>query len=120
VIVTALAHLQPLYPLIPIAPRKDPTSQLQGWRALGEHIQKAARAAAPSEGFFVLASRHQFVGEAMFYTQGKIPTYQWNAPLRINNLSARNSPPAGSTAVYFDEGDNSLPPKIASSFSACE
>jgi hypothetical protein len=87
---------------------------------LGEHIQKAARTAAPGEGFFVLASRHQFVGEAMFYTQGKIPTYQWNAPLRINNLSARNSPPAGSTAVYFDEGDNSLPPKIASSFSACE
>ena len=120
VIVTALAHLQPLYPLIPISPRKDPTSQLQGWRALGEHLQKAARAAAPGEGFFILASRHQFVGEAMFYTQGKIPTYQWNAPLRINNLSARNSPPAGSTAVYFDEGDNSLPPKIAASFSSCE
>jgi 4-amino-4-deoxy-L-arabinose transferase-like glycosyltransferase len=120
VIVTAIAHLQPLYPVVPISPRKDPTSQLLGWRALGEHIQKAARTAEPGESFFVLASRHQFVGEALFYSRGKIPTYQWDAPLRLNNLSARNSPPAGSTAVYFDEGDNSLPPKIASSFSACE
>ena len=120
VIVTAVAHLQPLYPLIPISPRKDPTGQLQGWRALGEYIQKAARTDDSGKGVFILASRHQFVGEAMFYTQGKIPTYQWGAPHRINNLSARNSPPPGNTAIYFDEGNNGLPPQIASSFSSCK
>jgi len=119
-LVTAAAHLQPLYPLIPISPRKDPTSQLQGWRDLGEHIKKTAQGLNAEKEIFVLASRHQFVGESMYYTQGKIPTYQWNAPLRLNNLSAQNSPPLGSTAIYFDEGENSLPPQVASLFSACE
>ncbi len=119
-IVTAVAHLQPVYPVIPISPRKDPTSQLQGWRALGEHIQKTAQTLDPGKGIFVLALRHQFVGEGMFYTQGKIPTYQWDAPLRINNLSAQNSPPGGSSAIYFDEGGHTLPPRVASLFSACE
>jgi hypothetical protein len=56
----------------------------------------------------------------MFYTQRKIPTYQWNAPLRINNLSAQNSPPLGSTAIYFDEGNHNLPPGVASLFETCE
>jgi undecaprenyl-diphosphatase len=118
--VTAAAHLQPLYPLVPISPRKDPTSQLRGWRALGEHLQQTVRAADTGKGVFILASRHQFVGEAMFYTQGKIPVYQWDAPLRINNLSPRNSPPPGSAAIYFDEGGNSLPPKVAALFLTCE
>jgi undecaprenyl-diphosphatase len=119
-LLTTLAHLQPLYPLIPISPRKDPTSQLHGWRALGQHIHKTAQTLDEGKEVFVLASRHQFVGEGMFYTQGKMPIYQWDAPLRINSLSARSSPPPGSTAIYFDEGGNSLPPRLASHFAACE
>lgn len=119
-IVTVVAHLQPLYPVIPISPRKDPTSQLQGWRSLGEHIQKTAQTLDAGKGIFVLTPRHQFVGESLFYTQGKIPIYQWNAPLRINHLSAQNSPPLGSTAIYFDEGNHNLPPAVASLFETCE
>jgi 4-amino-4-deoxy-L-arabinose transferase-like glycosyltransferase len=119
-IVTASAHLQPLYPLVPIPPRKDPTSQLQGWRALGEHIEKTARREGESGGVFVLALRHQFVGESMFYTRGEIPVYQWDAPLRINDLSERNAPPRGSTALYFDEGSHIPPPGLLALFHSCE
>jgi hypothetical protein len=119
-IITAVAHVQPLYPLVPIPPQKDPTSQLLGWRALGERIQNTAQTMDPARGIFILAPRHQFVGEGMFYTQGKIRTYQWDAPMRINHLSAVNAPPIGSQAIYFSEGGNDLPPGVASLFSSCE
>jgi hypothetical protein len=74
----------------------------------------------PAKGIFLLTPRHQFVGEGMFYTEAKIPTYQWDAPLRINHLSARNAPPAGSQAIYFSEGGNDLPAGVASLFQSCE
>jgi 4-amino-4-deoxy-L-arabinose transferase-like glycosyltransferase len=119
-IVTLIAHIQPIYPLIPISPRKDPTSQLRGWRSLGAYLQKTARSADAGKGVFILALRHQFIGESMFYTGGKIPVYQWDAPLRINNLSRENSPPPGSTGIYFEEGNHTLPPAVSSLFEACE
>ena len=56
----------------------------------------------------------------MFYTQGKIPIYQWDAPLRINHLSAGNSPPVGSQAIFFAEGKPDLPPGVVSLFETCE
>jgi 4-amino-4-deoxy-L-arabinose transferase-like glycosyltransferase len=118
--ITVAAHIQPLYSLVPIPPQKDPTSQLQGWRSLGEHIQKTAQTLDPAKGIFILTPRHQFVGEGMFYTEAKIPTYQWDAPLRINHLAARNAPPAGSQAIYFSEGGNDLPAGVASLFQSCE
>jgi 4-amino-4-deoxy-L-arabinose transferase-like glycosyltransferase len=119
-VVTAVAHVQPLYSLIPISPQKDPTTQLLGWRSLGERIQQTAQTLDPAKGIFILAPRHQFVGESMFYTRGKIRTYQWDAPMRINHLSVLNAPPVGSQAIYFSEGGNDLPPGVASLFSSCE
>jgi 4-amino-4-deoxy-L-arabinose transferase-like glycosyltransferase len=119
-IITAIAHLQPLYPVIPIPPRKDPTSQLQGWRALGEHIQKTVQTLDPTKEFFILTPQHQLVGEGMFYTQGKIRTYQWDAPLRLNNLSSQNAPPSGSQAIFFSEGNSDLPLRVSSLFESCE
>ena len=119
-VITVIAHLHPIYPVIPISPQKDPTSQLQGWRALGEQIQKTAKTLDPAKGVFVLTPRHQFVGEGMFYTQGKIRTYQWDAPMRINHLSAKNSPAFGSQAIFFAEGNNEIPPGVSSLFEKCE
>ena len=120
VIVTAIAHLQPIYPVIPISPRKDPTSQLQGWRALGEHLQKIVQTLDPEKEIFLLTPQHQLVGEGMFYTQGKIRTYQWDAPLRINNLSPQNAPPPGSQAIFFSEGNRDLPTPVPALFESCE
>jgi 4-amino-4-deoxy-L-arabinose transferase-like glycosyltransferase len=117
---TTIAHLQPIYPVIPISPEKDPTSQLQGWRALGEKIQRTAQTLDPAKGIFVLTPRHQFVGEGMFYTEGKIPIYQWDAPFRINHLSAQNAPAIGSQGIYFTEGDNDLHPAVGALFESCK
>ncbi len=90
---TALAHLQPLYALIPLPAAKDPTSQLQGWRSLGARLQEVARSPDPGQGVFLLTPRHQLVGEGMFYTQGRVAVYQWDAPQRLNHLSPVNAPP---------------------------
>jgi 4-amino-4-deoxy-L-arabinose transferase-like glycosyltransferase len=119
-LITFLAYLQPLYPLIPIPVGNDPTRQLVGWRTLGERIQKAADTMDPLQGLFLLTPRHQLVGEGMFYTRQKYPVYQWDAPLRINHLSAKNSPAIGSQAIFFTEDEDQLPDGLPSFFATCE
>jgi len=118
-LVTFLAHIQPLYPIVPIPAKKDPTSQLYGWRLLGERIQEAARSMEPGKQTFLLTPRHQLVGEGMFYTRAKFPVYQWNAPQRINHFSAINAPPIGSQAIFFSEGEDGLPDGLAKLFGSC-
>ena len=117
---TFVAHLQPIQAVVPISAENDPTSQLHGWRALGERIKEVSKSMDPGRGIFLLTPRHQLVGEGMFYTQGKIPIYQWDAPYRINHLSAVHAPPAGSQAIFFTEGGNELSPGIEDLFSSCE
>ena len=119
-LVTFLAHLQPIYPVVPIKAKKDPTSQLYGWRLLGERIKEVARSMEPGKQIFLLTPRHQLVGEGMFYTQAKFPVYQWDAPQRINHFSATNAPPAGSQAIFFNEGKDLLPDGVAKLFDSCE
>jgi len=119
-LITFLAHVQPIYPLVPIEARKDPTSQLCGWGNLGERIKEVARSMPPEKEIFLLTPRHQLVGEGMFYTQSQFPIYQWDAPWRINHLSAVHSPPLGSQAIFFNEGGDKLPKGLASLFASCE
>jgi hypothetical protein len=119
-IFTVLAHVQPLHAVIPIEARDDPTSQLRGWRSLGERIEETAKTLDPAQGVFLLTPRHQLVGEGMFYTRGKFPVYQWEAPNRINHLSPLNSPPAGSQGIFFTEGGNEMPRGLESLFESCE
>ena len=119
-LITLVVHLQPIYPLVPIPPAKDPTSQLYGWRILGERINEVARSMEPGKEIFLLTPRYHMVGEGMFYTQAKFPIYQWDAPGRINHLSVTNAPPAGSQAIFFTEDGNELPPGLAPLFDSCE
>jgi 4-amino-4-deoxy-L-arabinose transferase-like glycosyltransferase len=117
---TLLAHLQPIYAAIPIRAAKDPTSQLHGWQALGDRIKKVASSMDPAKGVFLLTPRHQLVGEGMFYTRMKFPVYQWDAPRRINHLSAAHAPPVGSQAIFFTEEGNELPKGVELLFDSCE
>lgn len=117
---TFLAHLQAVHGVIPMPAHRDPTSQLHGWRALGDRIKEVAQSLDPAKGIFLLTPRHQLVGEGMFYTQGKIPVYQWDAPNRINHLSPLNSPPVGSQGIFFTEGGNELPRGLEALFESCE
>ena len=119
-LITLVAHLQPIYPLVPIPPAKDPTSQLYGWRILGERIKEVAQSMDPGKEIFLLSPRYHMVGEGMFYTQGKFPVYQWDAPERINHLSATNAPPAGSQAIFFTENGHELPLALGPLFDSCE
>jgi 4-amino-4-deoxy-L-arabinose transferase-like glycosyltransferase len=119
-LITVLAHVQPLYAVVPIPPRKDPTSQLHGWRSLGKAIEVAARSLDPNKEVFLLTPRHQLVGEGMFYTGRKFPIYQWDAPQRINHLAVTNSPPAGSQAIFFTEGGDGIPKDLEPLFDSCE
>ncbi len=116
---TALAHLQPFYQIIPLSAAHDPTSQLRGWKFLGENIKKVAQSKEKEEEVFLLSPKHQLVGEAMFYTKRRYPIYQWDAPRRLNNLSATNTPPNGSTAIFFSEGQEGLPEGVAFLFDSC-
>ena len=119
-LITFFAHLQPIYPLVPIRPEKDPTSQLYGWRILGERIKEVARSMEPGREIFLLSPRYHMVAEGMFYTQAKFPVYQWDAPERINNLSVIHAPPVGSQAVFFTEEGDELPKGLAPLFDSCE
>ncbi|MBM4332538.1 MAG: phospholipid carrier-dependent glycosyltransferase [Deltaproteobacteria bacterium] len=119
-LVSFLAHMQPLYATLPIPAKIDPTSQLYGWRTLGERIKDAARSLDAGKGIFLLTPQHQLVGEGMFYTQRKFAVYQWDAPQRINHLSAINAPPVGSQAVFFTEDGNDLPAGLSAIFDSCE
>jgi len=119
-LITFLAHLQPIYPVVPIKAKKDPTSQLYGWRILGERIKEVARSMGQESDIFLLAPRYQLMGEGMFYTQGKYRVYLWDNPQRINSLSRVNAPPVGSQAIFFTEGGNELPQGLESLFDSCE
>lgn len=117
---TVVAHLQPIYQLIPLSADHDPTSQLSGWRDLGERILELAKSNGKGDQVFLLTPQHQLVGEAMFYTQRRYPIYQWNAPMRINHLAVGNAPADGSTAIFFTEGQESLPEGVGSLFHSCQ
>jgi hypothetical protein len=119
-LITVIVHIQPIYPIVPLPAKRDPTSQLYGWRTLGERIKEIARSTDPAKEIFLLTPGHTLVGEGMFYTQAKFPIYQWNAPQRINHLSQINSPPVGSQAVFFTEEANELPGGLAPLFDSCE
>jgi len=119
-LITLVAHVQPVYRLVPISTKIDPTSQLYGWRMLGERIKELARSMEPGRDIFLLTPRHQLVGEGMFYTRAKFLIYQWDAPQRINNLSAVNAPRVGSQAIFFAEDGNELPHGLAPLFDSCE
>lgn len=119
-LVTFLAHLQPIYAVVPIQAKEDPTSQLYGWRILGERIKEVARSMERERDIFLLTPHYQLVGEGMFYTQGEYRAYQWDAPQRINNLSGVNAPPVGSQAIFFTEGVNELPKDLEPLFDSCE
>lgn len=117
---TVVAHLQPFIKIIPLSAAHDPTSQLKGWRILGERILEVAKSSGKGDQVFLLTPQHQLVGEAMFYTQRRYPIYQWNAPMRINNLGAGNAPADGSVAIFFSENEESLPAGVADLFQACQ
>jgi uncharacterized membrane protein len=117
---TSVAHIQPVFPVIPIPPERDPTSELYGWRKLGERLKEIVSSFPPGHRVFLLTPRHQLVGEGMFYSQAKYPIYQWDAPLRLNHLSSKNAPPAGSSAIFFTEGGSELPRGLAPRFESCE
>lgn len=119
-LISLLAHAQPIFALVPIPSKKDPTSQLYGWRILGGRIKEIAASFPSEDNVFLLTPRHQLVGEAMFYTKAKYPVYQWDAPMRINHLSRENSPPRGSQAIFFTEGGNELPEGLAPLFESCQ
>jgi 4-amino-4-deoxy-L-arabinose transferase-like glycosyltransferase len=117
---TVLVHLHSLFPFVPISPKKDPTSQLYGWRALGEKIEELASSIPPGEKVFLLTPSHNLVGESMFYTKAKYPVYQWDAPQRINHLSSTHAPPPKSLAIFFTDGGEELPQGLAPLFASCE
>ncbi len=119
-LVNLLAHLQPIYTVLPIPAKIDPTSQLYGWRVLGERIEEVARSMDPQREIFLLAPRYHLVGEGMFYTHGKYRVFQWDNPPRINNLSRVNAPPVGSQAIYYTEEGNELPAGLPALFDSCE
>ncbi len=114
---TSAAHLQPIYAVVPIPAKKDPTSQLYGWKKLGDRLTEVA-ATFEGRDVFLLTLQHQLVAETMFYT--KFPVYQWDAPLRINNLSPGHSPPAGSQAIFFNEKTDEFPAAVGRLFESCE
>lgn len=116
---TFLAHLQPIYPFLPLRAGHDPTSQLRGWKILGERIKEVAKSIENDGKIFLLTPQHQLVGEAMFYTERRYPIYQWDAPMRLNNLSASNAPQNGWAAIFFTENQESLPKEIALLFKSC-
>jgi undecaprenyl-diphosphatase len=119
-LITLVVHIQPLYAVVPLPGKRDPTSQLYGWRSLGEKIKEVARSMDPGKEIFLLTPRHQLVGEGMFYTQAKFPVYQWDAPQRINHLSVIHAPPIGSQAIFFTEEGDSLPKGLAPLFNSCQ
>jgi 4-amino-4-deoxy-L-arabinose transferase-like glycosyltransferase len=119
-LITLVVHIQPIYRLVPIPASQDPTSQLYGWRSLGEKIRGVARSMDPGKEIFLLTPRHQLVGEGMFYTQAKFPVYQWDAPRRINHLSVTHAPPVGSQGIFFTEEGDKLPQGLAPLFDSCE
>jgi len=119
ILITLTIHIQPIHALIPIPAQKDLTSQLWGWRVLGEKLKEVARSIEAGKDVFLLTPNHQLVGEGMFYTQGKIPIYQWDAPWRLNHLSAIKAPPLGSLAIFFTENQEELPEGLASLFESC-
>ncbi len=117
---TFVAHVQPIYTIVPLAAKKDPTSQLYGWRQMGERLKEIARTLDTEKGIFLMTTQHQMVGEGMFYTQGKFPVYQWDAPQRINHLSITHAPPPGSQGVFYAENGKELPRGITMVFDSCE
>jgi undecaprenyl-diphosphatase len=119
-LITLVVHIQPVHPIVPIPAKRDPTSQLYGWRSLGEKIKEVASSMDPGKEIFLLTPRHQLVGEGMFYTQAKFPVYQWDAPQRINHLSVTHAPPVGSQAIFFTEEGDSLPKDLAPLFKSCK
>ena len=117
---TSLAYLQPIYAVVPISAKRDPTSQVYGWRKLGDKIKEISATMDSGNQIFLLASGHQLVAESMFYTQGRIPVFQWDAPMRVNGMTPENAPPKGSQAIFFNEEQQDLPPWTAGLFDSCQ
>lgn len=83
--ITFLVLLQVAVPVLPIPARLDRTStELQGWRELGEKTGNIAAAMPRPEKTFVFGLRYQTASELAFYVSGRPETVSINKWKRPN------------------------------------
>lgn len=81
-ILSIIAHVHLIRPIIPIAPNLDPTQQFHGWRALGTKITKYLDENPGQDRYFLLGDRGTTVAEAVFYTQNRFVGLDFSRPER--------------------------------------
>jgi len=105
-LLTTVAHVQAIYPLLPIPLKDDPTSALHGWREMGLEVNKVLHEMPKEIPTFILGHRHQVVGELAFYTESqRYPVYEVSWEGRFNQYNIWNdfSTRLGNNAVLVSE-----------------
>lgn len=87
IIITALVHLQALYPIVPVPKDLDRTNELYGWKELGKEVLQLVNDMDNKNRIFIMGKSHQISSELSFYTGGKIPVF----PERLINKGSRLS-----------------------------
>jgi len=83
--ITFLVLLQVLLPVLPIPPHMDRTStELRGWRELGERSDAMRRSMPSPERTFLFGLRYQTASELAFYAPGQPDTVSINKWKRPN------------------------------------
>ncbi len=68
---TLLIYIQSLFPLLPLEPKFDITSELYGWEQVGEKTASIADEMSSEHLTFLFTNRWMLSGRLAFYTEGK-------------------------------------------------
>ena len=105
-ILTAVAHVQAVYPVLPIPLKDDPTSALHGWREMGLEVNRVLYEMPKEIPTFILGHRHQVVGELAFYADSQrypVCEVSWEGRFNQYNIWNDFSRYLGNNAVLVSE-----------------
>lgn len=98
---TAVIHIQPVYPIIPLPQGKDMTDQVYGYEKLGRHVNEIL---VQHPDLKLITRRYQVASELQFYVKGHPEIYVANYSTRGNQYDLINDWVAleGKSALYVD------------------
>ncbi|MFO0753645.1 MAG: glycosyltransferase family 39 protein [Thermodesulfovibrionales bacterium] len=124
------------YPsLLKMPPKKDPSSRLRGWRALGKEVTRMHTDLSRKGPVLLFSDSYQVASELAFYVEGHPRTFALNLGRRMNqydlwpdmNAEARTIRRRAGTSsadmmngIFVTIGRKELPREVAGAFDSCE
>lgn len=102
-VMTALVYVHALRPFVVLPGARDPTSQLRGWNALAQEVDRVRRANGAA---WIATAGYSTTGQLAYALKGVAPVEQVTDRIRYVHLPRPETALIRQSALVFDEDDH--------------